>query len=176
MAKETEPPNESELPLIGDDDREFVRVLCMDGVGQTEAYKRSYPHELQRMGYVDGPAPSWLKVAAHRKAKDKAIRAWISAMRQWGQASSKCSMAEHMARLMELSEQALAAGNYAAAVNAEIARGKAAGLYVERTETTITTTDPQALFDQAKKMLGEEAAIRWAMLKGYDHLVQGIQH
>jgi len=46
------------------------------------------------------------------------------------------TLAAHLAELYRLREDAGARGKYAAAVRAECARGKAAGLYVHRTEIT----------------------------------------
>lgn len=43
----------------------------------------------------------------------------------------------HLAALAELRNLAIKKGQYGAAVSAEIARGKAAGFYTEKTETTI---------------------------------------
>ena len=43
-----------------------------------------------------------------------------------------CYRSKHIAELGKIRQQALAKGAWSAAVNAEVARGKAAGLYIEQ--------------------------------------------
>lgn len=57
----------------------------------------------------------------------------------------KITLKEHLTRLKDLSDAALADGKFAAAVAAEIARGKASGLYVEK----VANTDADGNYVQA---------------------------
>ena len=50
------------------------------------------------------------------------------------------TMQQHLGDLKELRDKAADDGRWSAAVAAEVARGKAAGLYVEKTETKFTAT------------------------------------
>jgi|TARA_R100000084_G_scaffold100200_1_gene54818 phage terminase small subunit len=60
----------------------------------------------------------------------------------------------HMRRLKHLSQAAEDKGNYTAAVSAEISRGKAAGLYVDRKEILTGSIDNMAK-DEVEKRLAD---------------------
>ena len=68
-------------------------------------------------------------------------------------------METHLAELSALRDEAKLAGNYGAAVQAELNRGKAAGLYIERhlDMTKAKTADADALKALAE-LLGDKAA------------------
>lgn len=50
--------------------------------------------------------------------------------------AAQITLAGHLERLRALSEAAEAGAQYSAAITAEVARGKASGLYIEKTELT----------------------------------------
>lgn len=54
------------------------------------------------------------------------------------------TLSEHLETLRHIRDLAIKGGNYSAAANAEIARGKAMGYYVNRrqVEATVTTAEP----------------------------------
>lgn len=82
--------------------------------------------------------------AASRLMADSNVCAMVAELRKPVADAAQVTLAGHLTRLSELSDAAEKEGKYSAAVAAEIARGKAAGLYVERTEVTGKNGGPLA--------------------------------
>jgi hypothetical protein len=64
----------------------------------------------------------------------------------------------HVRQLAKIRDQAMEKGNLTAAVSAEVQRGRAAGLYVERKEVRTGTLDSLSeieIKDRIKKLLGD---------------------
>ena len=62
------------------------------------------------------------------------------------------NLTRHMKRLDELSKSAEAEKNYSAAVNAEVSRGRAAGLYVDRKEILTGSIDKMSKVEVADRL------------------------
>lgn len=75
---------------------------------------------------------------------DRKVSARVAELRKPVADAAQVTLAGHLTRLSELRDAAEKEGKYSAAVTAEIARGKAAGLYVERTEVTGKNGGPLA--------------------------------
>lgn len=73
---------------------------------------------------------------ASRLMADRKVSARVAELRKPAVDTAQVTLAGHLARLAELSDAAQSEGKYSAAVAAEIARGKASGLYVERVEAS----------------------------------------
>jgi len=60
-----------------------------------------------------------------------------------GEVARQCelTLATHLEKLADIRDAAMAAGQYSAAVSAEVSRGKAVGLYIERHESTVDMTN-----------------------------------
>ena len=81
-----------------------------------------------------------LPATVNRRAKElmdsSKIQARIEKLRAPAVKAARLTVEKHLDTLAELRDEARAAGQYGAAINAEIARGKAAGFYVRRQEIT----------------------------------------
>lgn len=133
----------------------------LDGKDQSASYKVGYGAE--------GYAPNSLKVRASKKFAETRIRAWMQYYRAQGVANSLITSEEHLQRLAELSQKAESTGNYGAAVNAEVNRGKVGGLYVERREDlTKGNATLEQFVDAVREVLGEEQAVKAAENLGMD--------
>ena len=62
------------------------------------------------------------------------------------------NMTRHMKRLDELSKNAESEKNYSAAVNAEVSRGRAAGLYIDRKEILTGSIDKMSKVEVADRL------------------------
>ena len=97
-----------------------------------EAYRRAYDAENISQAVISNKASLLLargdigvRVAELRQPVIEAVRVTLTA---------------HLTRLEELSFGAEQAGQFSAAINAEIARGKASGIYTEKPETPTVQT------------------------------------
>ena len=98
----------------------------------SEAYRRAYDAENMSQAVISNKASLLLargdigvRVAELRQPVIEAVRVTLTA---------------HLTRLEELSFGAEQAGQFSAAINAEIARGKASGIYTEKPETPTVQT------------------------------------
>lgn len=97
----------------------------------SEAYRRAY--DASRM------KPDSVSVNASKLMADARIALRLAELRQPVIEAAQITLASHLARLEELSIGAEKAGQYSAAIGAEISRGKACGLYTEKVESTVTS-------------------------------------
>jgi hypothetical protein len=77
-----------------------------------------------------------IQQSASRLMADRKVSARVEELRKPVVEAVQVTLEAHLRRLEELSKKAEDEGKYAAAVTAEIARGKASGLYVEKAELT----------------------------------------
>lgn len=111
------------LPELTERQMEFVRLI-LDGKGVSEAYRLAYNTE--------NMAPNTIWGAASRLHADTGVAAWLSAARQACLGTHVVTLRDHQNQLERLREAAMATGNYGAAVQAELARGKVAGHHIDR--------------------------------------------
>ena len=90
----------------------------------SEAYRKAYNAERMK--------PETVNNKAHVLLKKGEIRARLEELRTPATESAQITLEQHLSTLEELRELAKEEGKYGPAIQAEIARGKAAGLYVER--------------------------------------------
>lgn len=90
----------------------------------SEAYRRAYN--------TVGASEKTIWEKASRLLKEGKVRARLEELRKPAKESAQITLAQHLSTLEELRELAKEEGKYGPAIQAEIARGKAAGLYVER--------------------------------------------
>ena len=90
----------------------------------SDAYRKAYPGT--RM------SNKTLNEAASRLLKNSKVVARLEELRKPVAESAQITLSQHLSELEELRELAKEEGKYGPAIQAEIARGKAAGLYVER--------------------------------------------
>ena len=90
----------------------------------SEAYRKAYN--------ADGMKPETVNRKAKELLDNGKITARLEELRKPVAESAQITLAQHLSTLEELRELAKEEGKYGPAIQAEIARGKAAGLYVER--------------------------------------------
>lgn len=76
--------------------------------------------------------------AGGRLLKNVEVSTVIAARQQKASEKANLTLEAHLERLNDLANKAAAAEQFGPAVTAEVNRGKAAGLYVERSQTEIT--------------------------------------
>jgi phage terminase small subunit len=106
----------------------FAQAVA-SGMSQSDAYRAAYKVR-------EGTKPETVNQAASRLMADSNVSARVEDMRKPVVEAAQITLASHLTRLRALSEAAEASAQYSAAITAEVARGKASGLYVEKTELT----------------------------------------
>lgn len=96
------------------------------GKSFSDAYRTAY--SCARM------KPNTINTKSSALAQNGKIRARIDELRAEASREASVTLADHLRALETLRDSAAEAGQYSAAVKAEIARGKASGLYVDRQE------------------------------------------
>ena len=94
----------------------------------SEAYRRSY--EASKM------AENTISVRASEMMADSKIAVRIAELRAPVIAKAQITLEQHLDDLKRLRDKAEASEKFGPAVQAEMARGKASGLYVDKTELT----------------------------------------
>lgn len=85
-------------------------------------------------GYSPRMRPKTVNEEACRLLKNPKVTARLAELRAPAAELAQVNLRSHLADLLWLREQAASQRKYSAAVQAEIARGRVAGLYVEKTE------------------------------------------
>ena len=110
------------------------------GMTQADAYRVAYS--------AAGSKPSTVQKRASELMASGAIAGRVQELRGPIAKKAQITLESHLEDLQRLRDKALDAEQYSAAITAEIARGKAAGVHVERTESTITTKQLPASVDE----------------------------
>ena len=92
----------------------------------SEAYRRAYN--------TVGASEKTIWEKASRLLKEGKVRARLEELRKPAAESAQITLSQHLSTLEELRELAKEEGKFGPAIQAEIARGKASGLYVERSQ------------------------------------------
>jgi phage terminase small subunit len=123
--KKTEPAtiDADSLPELTPQQQEFVRHV-LAGKTSSDAYRAAYNTE--------NMAPNSIWREASLLASHKNVAQWLSAARQACLGTHVVTLQNHQQQLERLREAAMQTGNYGAAVQAELARGKVAGHHIER--------------------------------------------
>ena len=106
----------------------FAQAVA-SGMSQSDAYRTAYKVR-------ERTKPETVNQQASRIMADRKVAARVDDLRKPVVEAAQITLASHLARLRALSEAAEGSAQYSAAITAEIARGKASGLYVEKTELT----------------------------------------
>lgn len=120
--------NDQAKPIALTQKQEAFCLAYIETGNASEAYRRAYD------------AQDMIPASINRKAKEVMdngkIAARIAELRAPVIAAAQITLADHLKDLQELREEAKRAGQLSAAITAEVARGKASGLYVDRSEVT----------------------------------------
>ena len=112
--------------------QEAFAQAVVSGLSQSDAYRAAY-------NVREGTKSETINQAASRIMADSNVSARVAELRKPVVEAVKITLASHLQRLEELSSGAEQAGQYSAAISAEIARGKASGLYTEKVEANVTS-------------------------------------
>jgi phage terminase small subunit len=103
----------------------FAQAVA-SGKSQADAYRAAYS--------ADKMKPETVQNKAHVLMKDGEVTARVAELRKPVVLAAQITLASHLDRLQALSAAAETSSQFSAAIAAEVARGKASGLYVEKTE------------------------------------------
>lgn len=110
----------------------FCQEMLKADQSASDAYKKVY-------NVKHGTKDATIHRAAHELIENPKVSARIKELRGMAANAAVLTLDQHMDDLRSLREEARSAGQYGAAINAEISRGKARGFYVVKTEDV---TDP----------------------------------
>lgn len=99
----------------------------------SEAYRRAYNAENMK--------PETINRNAKALMDNSKIAARLAELRAPALKKAQMTLEGHLADLQMLRDKALAADQFSAAITAEIARGKASGVHVEKSERVLTGPD-----------------------------------
>jgi|SRR3990172_2498791 len=105
----------------------FAQAVA-SGMNQSDAYRSAYSAGKMK--------DSSINVKASQLAADGKVSVRVAELRKPAVDAVQVTLTAHLARLATLSDAAEREGKYSAAVAAEVARGKASGLYVDKMEHT----------------------------------------
>lgn len=95
----------------------------------SEAYRRAYDAENTK--------PDVIAVKASQVMANGKVAVRIAELRAPAAEQAKVTLVEHLSTLERLRNNAEASENFNAAINAEVNRGKASGLYVTKMDVTV---------------------------------------
>ena len=105
----------------------------------SEAYRQAYNAEKMK--------PAVISVKASELLANGKIAVRVSELREPAAKMAQVTLEGHLQRLDALSRGAEAEGQFSAAISAEIARGKAAGVHIEKNQTEHTINPFRATVD-----------------------------
>tara|TARA_R110000824_G_C15199038_1_gene675504 strand:+ start:856 stop:1359 length:504 start_codon:yes stop_codon:yes gene_type:complete len=108
-------------------------------------------------GYADGSAAVRACELVNPQKFPLVVR-YIDELQRERDKKYEVTFSRHVRKLAEIREEALRKGNLTAAVSAEVQRGRAAGLYIERKEVRTGTLDSLSeveIKERIKKLLGD---------------------
>jgi phage terminase small subunit len=117
------------MPKLTSKQEAFARSVA-SGNNQSDAYREAYDARKMKASSVN--------VNASKLMADAKIAQRVAELRKPAADAAILTLEGHLRRLDQLAELAASHRQYAAAVSAEVARGKAAGVHVERTEQAVT--------------------------------------
>lgn len=98
-------------------------------MSQADAYRAAF-------NVRKGTKPETTHNLACRLMTDPKVKARIEELRAPVVAAVRLTLEQHLRDLESLRNEAKVAGQYSAAISAEVSRGKASGLYVDKAEIT----------------------------------------
>lgn len=138
----------ADLPELTAQQSKFVWGLLAGKTG-ADAYRAAYD--------CTNMANESIWVEASKLRNNPKVALWLARARMAELGAAKLTLDSHMQRLESLSVAAETSGNYGAAINAEIARGKAMGHYTEKLE--VHNSDPVASLKELQQTNPELAAL-----------------
>ena len=109
--------------------REAFAQAVASGMTQSDAYRAAYKVR-------PDTKPGSVNVAASKLMSDATIRQRVAELREPVAKKAQITLESHLEDLLKLRDMASEEKQYSAAITAEVARGKASGVHVERSEVT----------------------------------------
>jgi hypothetical protein len=147
-----------DLPKLTLKQERFVKHL-LAGKSAREAYRLAYD--------CSGMAETSIAVEACRLAQNAKIARSIRIRQRIGLEEAAITKDSHLSELARLREIAVENQQVSAGVQAEVARGRVAGLYNDKLQLQIGPSDDM-LLSQIASLLGEQTAKTLASAMGYE--------
>jgi len=111
--------------------QELFAQAVASGMTQADAYRSAF-------NVRAGTKPSSVQVSASKLMADPNIVQRVSELRAPIAQKAQITLESHLEALKDLRDRAVDSGQLSAAISAEIARGKASGVHVEKTQNEIS--------------------------------------
>jgi hypothetical protein len=155
-----------DLPKLTARERRYVQARA-EGMNQSDAYRAAVD--------TSNMKPETIWAQASRMESSHKVRAWVSAVMAQAVERGGYTLAAHVEELDAFIREAKAAGNYGAAGNALQAKGKAVGLYIDRTMDMRKPEDTGSVLDAIEQLLGPQARKAAAIELGISEKEKGPQ-
>lgn len=116
----------------------FAQAVA-SGKNQSDAYRAAYAAGKMKASSIN--------VNASKLMADAKVAQRVAELRAPAAEKAKITLESHLADLMALRNLAVKQKQISAAIAAEVARGKAAGVHVEKSESLVTTRELPASVD-----------------------------
>lgn len=113
--------------------QEAFAQAIVTGVNQSDAYRAAYKVR-------PGTKAESVNVAASKLMSDAKVTQRVAALREPVAKKAQITLESHLDDLMRLRNMAAKEKQYSAAISAEIARGKASGVHVEKSLSAVEVT------------------------------------
>jgi phage terminase small subunit len=120
--------------------QEAFAQAIVTGINQSDAYRAAYKVR-------PGTKAESINVAASKLMADAKVAQRVAELRATVAKKAQITLESHLDDLMRLRNMAAKEKQYSAAITAEIARGKAAGVHIEKSEQMVTTRELPASID-----------------------------
>lgn len=120
--------------------QEAFAQAIVTGVSQADAYRTAY-------NVGKSTKPETVIQMASRIMADRNVAARVDALRAPVAKKAQITLESHLDDLMRLRNMAVKEKQYSAAITAEVARGKASGVHVEKSEQLLTVS-PTITWDE----------------------------
>jgi phage terminase small subunit len=120
--------------------QEQFAVLWGSGKTKMQAYLESHD--------VTTTNEKTIYANAREVSKNPAVAELAAKIRAEAAEEAKITLASHLRELEEIKKRALERESFSAAVQAEISRGKASGLYIDRIDVSVTEKPPALIINR----------------------------
>ena len=135
------------MPSLTPQREKFAQAVA-SGMNQSDAYRKAFKVR-------KGTKPLSINQAASKLMADPNIHARVGVLREPVAKKAMITLESHLEDLQRLRNMAVKAEQFGAAITAEVARGKAAGIVVEKGQINLTNSDgslrPSIITIRAKK-------------------------
>ena len=118
--------------------QEAFAQAIVTGVNQSDAYRAAYKVK-------PGTKPESVNQNASRIMANVNVMSRVAELREQVAKKAQITLESHLDDLMRLRNMAAKEKQYSAAIAAEVARGKASGVHVEKTQADVSVTFPRVI-------------------------------